>query len=227
MLFSTSTAKSWRSMAVGASTHWRWCRVGLAAAAVTCLAGCPNIERDLEDFEARQAANPPPKVEVACGEAATEVEGTFLFAMATELGPTKPLVFLTEVTTEADGLSFTFQPLAAADRKTPVGDPITVGGYAITEEGTFEADLPVLKVPGLGNPITGTDIEADVALEGAVCADALCGGFIGKVLKPITYDLTPGKNTFYMERVPDGEDPPAQPFLDCDAKKIADPPPGE
>ena len=195
MLFSNSAPKSGRSMASVAT------RVGgllALASAVACLTGCPNIERDLEDFEQRQAANPPPVVKVECGTAASAIEGQFVFALATELGPTKPLMFLTDITTEDDGMSFTFQPLASADRKTPVGDPVTVSGYPIEADGTFLADLPLLKVPGAGNPITGTDIEADIALDGAACEDALCGKVTGKVVKPIDYTLDPKKRRSTM-----------------------------
>jgi hypothetical protein len=194
--------------------------LALVGASVTCLTGCPNVQRELEDFEEREIETRPPPPEVQCGTAATEIEGQFVFALSTELGPTTPLMFLTEITTEADGLSFAFTPLSKDDRKTPVGDEVVVSGYPIdAATGTFEADLPLLKVPGAGNPITGTDIEADIALAGAACEDVLCGAVSGQVIKPIDYTLK--SSTFYMQRIPEGEEPPAQPFIDCDKKQAA------
>jgi hypothetical protein len=39
------------------------------------------------------------------------------------------------------------------------------------------------------------------------------------VLKPIEYTLK--SSTFYMQRIPEGEPLPAEPFINCDKKKAA------
>jgi hypothetical protein len=148
------------------------------------------------------------------------IEGQFIFALSTELGASTPLMFLTDITTGEDGLTFAVTPLSAEDRKTPVGDEVVLAGYPVdAATGTFVADLPLLKVPGAGNPITGTDIEADIALAGAACEDVLCGTVSGEVLQPIQYTLT--SSTFYMQRIAEGDPLPEQPFINCDKEQAA------
>ncbi|MEJ7729310.1 MAG: hypothetical protein WKG00_08845 [Polyangiaceae bacterium] len=223
MLFATSASKLvCFGRSIASATRRASGPLALAAAAVTCLAGCPNVQGELEDFEKREVETRPPPVPVECGTAATTVEGRFLFALSTELSPKNPVLFDTEITTDAGGLNFAVTALNEADRKTPVGDTIDVGPYPIdTATGTFVAALPKLTVDGTANPITtGSQIVATVTLAGAVCEEALCGDITGVVEEPIDYTLT--KSTFYMQKLAEGEATPAQPFIDCD-KNLADP----
>src|SRR5262245_6622320 len=98
------------------------------------VAGCPDPAGEFDDFEARwRAANPdagtggvldagpctPPDL--------SALSGQYIFALSAVIQPENPILFLTNVTGSAQGLTLTFQPLSAADRRTPVGAPVTLG----------------------------------------------------------------------------------------------------
>ncbi|WP_437588410.1 hypothetical protein [Sorangium sp. So ce1000] len=155
----------------------------------------------------------------ACLPEAGAVDGDFLFSLSAYLNPRAPILFVTSLTTEAsdDGLSFslTFQPLKAADRRTPTGDPFDVGPFELSADGTFTAELPTLVVPGDANPISGSELEATITLSGALCApaDFVCGDITGTAARPVSLDLR--GSTFTMERIADPRSYPA-PVINCD-----------
>jgi hypothetical protein len=193
-------------------------RIALVLVAA-CAMGCPDPQAEFDDFASRELETRPPPIPAACGTAATEVEGKFIWALAAKLNPKKPILFLNDITTEGDGLHFSITPIDAKDRKTPIGEPMALSAYPIDGAGNFKADFPEMTVPGAANPLTGSDIVATVSLAGAVCTDALCGDVTGTVTEPLMLDLA--GSTFYMERV--DEDPlPEQPIRNC-ANEVADP----
>jgi hypothetical protein len=213
------------------SAHMRTVRVratplALLAAAATCLLGCPDPQQAFDDFAEREAANRKPPVEVACGTAVDSVEGKFVFALATQISTKLPVLFIADLTTEDDGLHMTVTALAAADRKTLVGDPTDLGPFPIDpENGKFTAALPELTVDGKANPLTkDKPIVATITLTGAVCEDAVCGDARGQVTAPIELKLEEG-STFYMERLPDDGTIPEPPVVNC-AGDVANPVPG-
>jgi hypothetical protein len=139
-------------------------------------------------------------------------------ALSTELSPQQPVVFLQSVTANAAGLAISLQPLAAADRTTPVGAPI-VASFPVAADGSFILDIPGGIIPGEANPITGTQAVADLHLEGTACPASFCGTVTGHLYQPIDYDLT--SSTFRAERVM-GMPYPEPPPIDC-AGSLADP----
>ncbi|XXX75301.1 hypothetical protein WMF30_47400 [Sorangium sp. So ce134] len=145
-------------------------------------------------------------------------DGDFFFSLSAYLLPQAPIVFVASLTTEASdgGLSFsmTFQPLEAADRRTPTGPSVDVGPFELNEDGTFAAELPTIVVPGNANPISGSELEATITLSGTLCApaDFVCGDVTGTATRPVNLDLV--GSTFAMERITDPSSYPAS-VINC------------
>ncbi|WP_437997456.1 hypothetical protein WMF26_42880 [Sorangium sp. So ce185] len=203
----------------------------IASAALPCIAsaallvGCADPEGRFGDFEARDTTVREHQAGGGGGSDGTggggegcppepgAVDGEFFFNLSARVSPRTPIVFVADLTTEAsdDGLSFsmTFQPLEAADRRTPTGPSVDVGPFALSEDGTFAAELPTIVVPGNANPISGGELEATITLSGTLCApaDFVCGAVTGTVARPISLDLK--GSTFAMERITDPSSYPA------------------
>ena len=190
---------------------------------------CVDPEERFSDFVARTPVVDTPD---AAGDAPhcivqpDTVTGQYLLAISVTLAPTTPILALADVTTSsADGsptFSLDAQPLAAADRHTPVGDRIGGGSFPINADGSFRADLPGLAVPGAANPVTGGNILADIVLNGSFCSDSrnYCGTVTGNVKEPIPLDLA--GSTFTLTRVDPPDEPPLRPAIDCEGT-LADP----
>ena len=145
-------------------------------------AGCPDPEGRFEDFGDRyeEILNNATTTSSSAGAgggtcdqgAVGDLDGEYLFALAANIGKKKPILFAATLTTSggAEGLEFSLdlQPLLASDRKTHTGTSLVVGPFAIAEDGSFDAQLPTLNVPGNANPISGSDLEATVKLAGGV-----------------------------------------------------------
>jgi hypothetical protein len=189
--------------------------IGLAAI------GCPDTAGKFDDFVERwRIANPGFDGSVDAGECAPldppELDGEYVFALSAVIQPDTPILFLTQVTGQSSppSIQLVFQPLSAADRRTPVGQPVTIGPLPLMPDGTLNAELPPLVVAGEANPITGGQIDAQVTLNGRLCGgtDFQCGTVTGNVTQPVGLDLM--GSTFAMERVQGGV-PPDQPLLSC------------
>lgn len=173
--------------------------------------GCADPQADYEAFNERVAK--VDGLEQPAGDCATplpapgEPDGDFLMALSAKLNPTKPIMFIAKVTTTAMGdgldLSMSIQPLSAADRETPVGDVVDVGPFHVGADAKLVADLPPLSVTGEANPLTGSDIQADVALSGNLCSpgEFICGDVTGEAIASITVKLD--GSTFTMQKITD------------------------
>jgi hypothetical protein len=162
---------------------------------------------------------------LGCAVQPGAVAGQYLLAISVTLAPGRPILALTDVTTpaldEGTGLSLDAQPLAAADRLTPVGDRIGGGPFPVSANGSFRADLPGLAVTGAANPVTGGDILADLVLGGSLCGSSrnFCGTVTGNVKEPLPLDLA--GSTFTLTRIDAADEPPRRPAIDC-AGTLAD-----
>ncbi len=185
----------------------------LALAGFVLVAGCTDTKGKLNRFldETADVRTPPPDTSVGGGTIA-DVNGTFLLALEATIAPGLPLQFLTTVkfTEDAAGgggtLDLDLQPLAldlgsTTSPRTPVGDPIVAHGVPVAADGSWVADLGTVAVPGAANPLTGSDISANVVLHGVIqSADLMCGTVTGKIFSPIQSDLA--GSTFAAARVP-------------------------
>jgi hypothetical protein len=207
----------------------------LSVFAAVWIVGCVDPEGDLRAFQKRLARRPTldagsdsGRDASGCAIAPGEIGGEYLFAISAAIAPKQPIVALANVTTVpldgGTGIAFTVQPLAAADRTTPVDSPLSLGPFPIDQSGAFRADVPGLQVSGQANPITpGASISADLVLTGNLCGsgDFFCGNASGQATSPIVLDL--GGSTFTMTKVADGGAPPTRPAIDCSGA-LAEPP---
>lgn len=187
------------------------------AAQLLCLTGCPDPSGQFDEFS-EQLANKPLPPAGDCGTATVqEVEGTFLLALSTQVVPSQPVIVLAEVSTDSDGMAMTWQPLAFADRETPVGDLIVLPPAAIAADGTFTLQASDVFVEAAANPLLPEKpIEAvTLTLSGTVCVDFICGGMAADIIQPIPITLQADKSKFAMERVDPDAAYPEPPQLNC------------
>lgn len=112
-------------------------------------------------------------------------------ALSATLAPTQPILFIADVHSTGSAWQWTLTPLDAKTRTPLPNSSIVLPDSAIPAGGSWVFDLPPLEVPGTANPITGSDIEADVTLTSTSCgSDAfVCGDVSGDITKPIVLDL--------------------------------------
>lgn len=148
-----------------------------------------------------------------CEEPALPAEGSYLALIKTSLAPGSPIRFHLRVEhTGPTAISFEIQPLRVLwpSSEDPcdhligclVGSSVRRPNVAVASDGTFEVDLGSFDVPGVANPISGSDIVLDAALQGKVrSASHVCGTVTGQVSSPIAADLA--GTTFTAHLVPD------------------------
>jgi hypothetical protein len=131
-----------------------------------------------------------------------DLDGTYLFALETSLGPDLPLQFVTTISNTViaeDGsgatADFSFQPLTLNQGESLIpreclAEMLTFEDVAFDAEGNFEIDMGLVMVSGVANPVTGGDIEATILVMGHIVHDtAMCGEFSGMLMSPLEYDL--------------------------------------
>ncbi|HVW28046.1 MAG TPA: hypothetical protein VHC69_21935 [Polyangiaceae bacterium] len=206
----------------------RWLLFG-----VLSITGCVNPDADLQAFQRRltqHAAADAGDGAVdggVCSIRPDEITGPYLLAISASIAPGTPILALLDVSTPAtqDGaaLAFVAQPLAASDRRTKVGEPLSLGPFPIDGDGAFHADITGLSVSGDANPVTpGAPIEADLELTGNLCAKTrlYCGNVSGQIIRPLKLSLD--GSTFTLTPIPPGSSLPEQPTIDCRGT-LADP----
>jgi hypothetical protein len=114
--------------------------------------------------------------------------------------------------------SFSFQPLSLDQGEilTPrefIGDPLVYDDIAIDVDGNFEIDMGDVMVTGMANPVTGSDIEANLVVTGKILdVDTMCGELSGMLMSPLEFDLA--GSTFAASRLADdGSDPTTLPTM--------------
>jgi hypothetical protein len=149
------------------------------------------------------------------------MDGVYLFALETSLGPDLPLQFVTtisnmSITGSGATADFSFQPLSLdqGETLTPrmfIGDPLDYPGVVFDVDGGFALDMGLVMVTGQANPITGSDIEADLQVIGDIVQDnALCGELTGMLQQPLMFDLA-GSTFAAIALADDGSDPATLP----------------
>ena len=162
--------------------------------------GCADPQARYEDFLERSAGMRGQDAGVIKPSDRLDFSGRYLAALATTLAPGQPILFSCEVDGSEDlgTVELSFQPLSAdADPapREPVGDSFGASAVPYGEDGSFSAELGELTIPGRANPISGSDIVANVAIAAtayAMSADLamhFCGGVSGMVSVPLALDL--------------------------------------
>ncbi len=188
-------------------------------ASLCATTGCPDTDAKLSDFlENTKAIRdiPPPKEDL--GAMLADVSGTFILALDPSIASGLPLQFLvtgTFTATPTGGtLDLEMQPLSLNPQSTteprlPVGEALVYNGIEVREDGSFDVVIGETTVVGEANPITGSEITADLTMTGFIQSeDLMCGIVNGMLLSPIENSLD--GSTFAAVRV-QGTDPASFP----------------
>jgi hypothetical protein len=205
--------------------------------------GCPSpdAEGKFERFNEQTEDDrevPEPKMDLGApvlpdfggsgGETETEggglyIDGVYLVAVNTSVSVGLPLQFIGDVTAEIDAMgngtvSVVFQPLSLEQGSTTVpreevGDALTIDGDV--EEFSFTLPFPQpTMVTGAANPITGSDISANLELSATIRSEnAWCGSVTGMVLSPVMLPLD--GSVFAATRLADRDERPLHFPCEC------------
>jgi hypothetical protein len=190
--------------------------------ALATIAGCPDPAARFDDFISRvpDAKVEEPEPDAPPLEELPDVSGEFLVGVAPVVAPDATLRFISTnvMTMNGDGtatLDISLQPLRV-NNGMPVGDPVALNDVPVSTSGTFTASFDDIFVEGEANPLTGSDIVADVILIGTIRnQDLYCGEVDGMVKQPSQLPLD--GSTFGAIRVAPGTvgpDLPA-PVVEC------------
>ena len=193
-------------------SHHRTRWLGAAAFILCALdqTGCVDPRGRFEDFQTRLATdagasgasggNNVPDESYDGGPCVPpepgSVNGPALLSIATNLAADKPILFLGTIDTPRyDGTTavhFVYHALDSLDRKTRVGDEITVGPYAV-HDGALDALVAESTLPGEANPILyGVPITSEMTLTGHICGvrPFYCGTVNGTLVGTVTGKFT-------------------------------------
>ncbi len=207
------------------------------AAAAALAFGCADPEGNFSDFKDRHGkinggggaggADAGTQDAGACVvPMAGELDGDYMFALSAvtagnKANKNRPIMVFTTVTTKdgAGGLEmdWNLQPVEWKDRKTPAGSAISINGIAVDANGSFDVDPDPLDVVGIANPLSGSDITADITSlkgDGTICNTGgfYCGTVAGDVSKPIPLSIA--GSTWTLEKI-EGGVYPEPPKIDC------------
>ena len=212
----------------------------ILALSTAVFVGCPNPDKVADDFSAEREGLPYEALgqdmavgpEVAGCPGIHDASGTYILAVVTNLDPGKALLMKSDVTIDVEAepptLKMILTPLSVADR-SPVGAAIETAVVPIDEEGRFELPFGNVVVTGVANPISGSEIEADLTMQGQIQSSTrICGGLTGRLIRPADFDLA--GSTVGLVQITDGDFQGATPVgacLPCDAPDQPDAGTGE
>jgi hypothetical protein len=168
------------------------------------VAGCTDPEARYDDFLERtsdmRGGEPDDGGEPMPGER-FDWSGDYVLGLAATLSPAQPLVLSAEVDVAYDLATFdmVLQPLtteADDEPRTPVGETFTLEDVTYAVDGSFETPPLEVTIPGRANPISGSEIVAEVVLIGSPreadgdLPQLFCGQAEGAVSEPLQLDLT-------------------------------------
>ena len=198
------------------------------------LWGCPDPQKNFDDYLDRVEAAPTPDMFVpqsGCGPF-EDPTGTYFVSVDTNIAPGTPLLFEGEfvVNTEVEPKTaqLTLYPLTVTDQ-TKIEDlpdragdaPIVSDAVPIDDEGKFELPLGNVIVTGDANPVSGSEIEADLTIQGQILSrNFVCGSVVGMLIRPSEFDLSiDGGSSFAMKPAcgrPYAELTPTVRCMECD-----------
>jgi hypothetical protein len=153
------------------------------------------------------------------------ISGRALIAVGTSISPGRPILFFGDLETpERDGkttVTFRYRPLDASDRKTEVGDVLSLGPFVIESDGSFVAPTGEATLPGEANALLpGVPITSNLTLHGTICGveTFYCGTVSGEASFPV---MGPIEGDFGLELV--GDELPANPRYGCAEEDVAVP----
>jgi hypothetical protein len=141
------------------------------------------------------------------GPRTTAYDGTYHLVVSTKIAPDLPLQFVMTIGPAIEGwdewTGLTLTPLSLDPGSTTAPrEPLGVVNEKmfILEDPVLDLAVDPLDLPGTANPITGSDVEATVRLEGSFQDENFaCGVVSGAVQTPLSADLA--GSTFAATRV--------------------------
>lgn len=186
----------------------------LALVATLSGAGCGGTVVFESDGEAGGAGATAAATTASASSGGSCIDGlpgqSLTLALAVQLGPGTPILFLADVTTDGDALLLQLTPLVTPWRRDDVdtaGIPsltrlheaaITLTTSPLGPGGAFTFEGDDVRLPSAANPFSPDEIVATLSFSGRSCGSAapLCGEVSGEVTQPIGLELTAGSNTF-------------------------------
>jgi hypothetical protein len=146
--------------------------------------------------------------------------GRYALALSRVLYRERPILFDAQVEIEGAGLSMTLQPLAAADRTTPVGVPARGGPFPLESSGLyvaeFDFDIPGEAIPWpLAELPPGSLVELELQL---AAQEPTCGLAGGIMLQPNGFPEDMAGATFALQSAAQA-DAYILPVIDCAGAK--------
>jgi hypothetical protein len=186
---------------------------------------CVKTAERFDEFSARVVDADPTASGCTPLTGVEDLSGQHFLAISVSVSPTQPLKFTCATTYDgSDGggeLALSCTPLKVSGL-TPIGDPL-VGSGEVAADGTFsitfgtEADPAT--VPGMANPISGSDISTNgLTIDGTVCnASFFCGSLAGSIQQPPVGDVTGSFGGVRIDPGTEGDDLP-EPVVECPAE---------
>ena len=121
------------------------------------------------------------------------IDGPYLLAIAAVINPQTPFQFIAQTRLNGGQLDLVLQPLSLDVGSTtaprlPHGEPFIYSNIPVVG-GCFTLDMGAVQLPGATNPITGSDLEAIVVLDGCFDGTDYCGTVSGRISSPLELDL--------------------------------------
>lgn len=128
------------------------------------------------------------------GPIGTVIEGEYYFALPAIIAQDTPFQFVGTLRADELGISLLLTPLSLdpGSVDTPreeVPPPIELVGI-VSAEGQYTIEVPNIELPGSTNPVTGSDLVAQMTIVGAFEGDRFCARVSGMVTVPVNIDLT-------------------------------------
>lgn len=182
------------------SSRFRPACAAFAALTTFTTVGCVDPKKSFDDYGERVPDAAPP-ADAAGGGGVFDISGAFLLSIQTSLGGPLRFVVEGELTQNKDGSAtadLTFQPIITPSNACPsdtpgepIGDALDLSGLEINADGEFDVLQEGATAPGAANPITCSDIVADIQFIGTLQnEDLFCGDVGGMVMMPVSLPLS-------------------------------------
>jgi hypothetical protein len=121
------------------------------------------------------------------------IDGPYLLALAAVIDPGHPFQWVAHTRMSGGFVDLELQPLTldiggTVAPRLPFGEPLVYSDIPVVG-GCFTLDMGMVTIPGATNPITGSDLQAIVVLDGCFDGVDYCGTVSGRVSSPLELDL--------------------------------------
>ena len=184
------------------------------------LMGCtPDPDSVVDEWIDNRPPQPDMAVEEPC-TLAVDASGEYMLAIDTTLSPGTPLLFFVNVAIDMEAepktIEMVVRPISV--EKMLIDEPLTPAEVELSEDGLFELPFGEVDVTGAANPVSGSDIKANLTLVGQVrSTEVICGSLTGELIFPSQFNLE-GSTIGMIKYEGDGTDfSGIMPMLKCPA----------